>query len=153
MKNPARLRRKLRAVCAEHAIAAAETAASGGDIAEAIKQVEAYEKLLAALPRSGFYERYPAILIAGICLLVASVVWTIRVPTTKIHLRVKTTAVSMRLARPLTWEGRWHVGGAVVRLQEFTTLELPPELGIPQPLTIERGSTLRERVSSSQGSI
>src|SRR6266849_7839106 len=76
MKNLASLRRKLRAVRAEHAIAAAKTAASGGDIAEAIKQLEVYEKLLAALPRSGFYERYPAILIAGICLLVASVAWT-----------------------------------------------------------------------------
>src|SRR5712691_3229277 len=60
MTNPASLRRKLRAVRIEHAIAAAETAVSGGDIAEDIKQLDMYEKILAAWPRSGFYERYPA---------------------------------------------------------------------------------------------
>jgi hypothetical protein len=52
MKNPASLRRKLCAARAEHAIAAAETAVSGGDIAEDIKQLEVYEKLLAVLPHS-----------------------------------------------------------------------------------------------------
>jgi hypothetical protein len=56
-------------------------------------------------------------------------------PTTKIHLGIRTTDVSMRLAAPLVWEGTWRVGGPVVRLQEFTKLELPPELGAHQPLT------------------
>ena len=157
MRNPAGLRRKLRAARAEHAIAAAETVVSGGDITEHIKQLEMYEKLLAALPRSGFYEKYPAILIAGICLLAASMAWTIRVPNTKIHLRVKTTAVAMRLATPLAWEGMWPVDGALVRLEEFTKLELPPELGAPQPLPdrawldIAGGDVQLTRLDMSQG--
>jgi hypothetical protein len=157
MTNPASLRRKLRAARAEHAIAAAETAVSGGDTAEHIKQLDVYDKLLAALPRSGVYERYPAILIAGICLLAASVAWTLHVPRTKIHLMAKTTAVDMHLAAPLAWEGRWRVGDAVIRLQEFTKLELPPELGAPQPLTdrawldITGGVVKLTRLDMSQG--
>jgi hypothetical protein len=159
MKNPASLRRKLRTARAEHAIAAAEKTVSGGTVDEDIKQLDVYEKLLAALPRSGFYERYPAMLIAGICLLAASVAWTIRVPTTKIHLGVKTMAVSVRLATPLAWEGRWRVGGAVVRLQEFTTLELPPELSAPPQLTgrawldIAGGVIKLTRLDMSQGAL
>jgi hypothetical protein len=159
MKNLASLHRKLRAARAERAIAAAETAVSGGDITKDMKQLEVYEKLLAVLPRSGVHERYPAILIAGICLLAASLAWTIRVPRTKIHLMVKTTAVDMRLATPLAWEGMWRVGGPVIRLQEFTTLELPPELGVPQPLTgrawldIAGGVVKLTRLDLSQGAL
>ena len=135
MKNQASLRRKLNGVLVEHALAAAEKAIAGGDTSEEVKQLEMYEKLLAALPRSNLYEMYPAILIATACLLAASMAWTIRMPTTRVHLSVKTTAVSMRLSSAFAWQGRWPVGGSQIRLREFTKIELPPELGTSQQLT------------------
>jgi hypothetical protein len=135
MKYHTSLRLKLNAARAQLAVAVAEAAVSDGKVGEDIKQLEAYEKLLAVLPRSMFREMYPAILIAGACLLAISVAWTIRMRTTRIHLETRTNAVSMRLAAPLAWEGTWRVGSSVVRLQEFSKLELPPELGTFAPLT------------------
>jgi hypothetical protein len=79
---------------------------------------------------------------------------------TKIHLRVQTTAVSMYLAKPLDWEGTWRLGTSMVRLREFTNLELPPELGAPEQLTdrrvwldIEGGALKLTKINISQGAL
>jgi hypothetical protein len=135
MSNQGTLRRKLRAVVSKHAVTAAETAVSGGDASEDIRRLEELQKLLAALPYPILSDMYPAITIAFICLLAASIAWIIRVPTTKVHLAVKTTAVSMHLAAPLAWQGTWPVGRPMVRLEDVTKLEIPPEFGGTQQLT------------------
>ena len=141
----------------KHSVAAAKKAVSGGDIEGDLKQLEAYEKLLAALPGSKFYDTYPAMLIAAVCLLAASIAWTVRVPTTKVHLSVRTTSVSLRLTTPLAWQGRWHIGGPLIRLREFGKIELPPELGGSQQLTqrawldIAGGTIQLTRLDISQG--
>jgi hypothetical protein len=157
VKNQADLRRRLSEMLAAHSVATAEKAVSGNNIQEDMKQLEAYERLLAALPCSRLSETYPAMLIAAVCLLAASVAWAVRVPTTKVHLTVKSTTVSLRLTAPLAWQGRWPIGGSLIRLREFGKIELPPELGISQQLTqrawldIAGGTTQLTRLDIGQG--
>ena len=152
-------RRKLSKTAAELACVAAEKAASGGDVSEELKQLDVCQRLLAALPPPRFHDIYPAFLITAICLTAASMAWAIRVPKTKIHLRAKTTSVTMRLAGPLDWKGSWRVGGSLVRLQEFARLEVPPEFGTTEPLTgrawldIAGGSTKLTRLGISRGAL
>ncbi len=159
MRNHASLRRGVRRVLGEHATTTARKAISGADISDDVKQLEMYGKLLGALPRSRFGEMYPAILIAAACLLAASVAWTIRVPTAKVHLSVRATAVSMRLASALAWQGRCPAGGSLIRLREFGRIELPPELGTAQRLTqrawldISGGAVQLTRLDISQDAL
>lgn len=159
MKAHASQRRKLSQAVAELSSAAAQKVEAGEDVTQELRELEACQKLLAALPSATFHRIYPAALTATMCLIVASTTWTVRVPKTKIRLRVKTTTASMRLAAPLEWEGRWRVGGDVVRLHEFARLELPPELSSSEPLTnrawldIVGGSTQLTRLKIDQGAL
>jgi hypothetical protein len=115
-----KLHRQLRRRIAERTITAAEESLSGADVSEYLKQLDAYGKVMSALPHSKLKDLYRALITAIVCLLVSGTALAVRVQTTKVHLRVKTTAVSMRLAAPLAWEGKWQFGGSVFSLEKFT---------------------------------
>jgi len=137
MKGYLELRRKLNAARAQLAAQAAVAVLSEPGVGEDLKRLEAFDRILAALPKSSFQNLYPATLVAGVCLLAASIAWAVHVPTTRIHFKIASTSLSLRLAAPIEWEGSWHLGNSGIRLRGFSDLELPPELHPPRPLTQE----------------
>ena len=134
MNNQADLRRKLNAARQQVAAHAAEELASGKNVDEDLARLEVYDKVVRALPSSKFHDLYPATLIAICCLLAASIAWTIHVPNTRIHLQVNSTSLTVALAAPINWSDRWHLGNSGIRLNGFSSFELPPELHTADPL-------------------
>jgi hypothetical protein len=112
--------------------------AMGGDSASAeVERIKELQSLLAALPhRESFPLRWGAI-IGAVCLIGASLAWTIRIPQTRLQLDLSTASITVRLKDNFPWDGGWHLNPAQVRLQHFTHLELPPEYGDLEPLTRE----------------
>src|SRR5206468_3265322 len=87
------------------------------------------QDVLAALPAKKSRQFRWAITTGAICLIGASLAWTMRIRDTRVQLEVTAASVSMRLAKDFTWSGTWRIGPAQVRLQHFTHLDLPPEYG------------------------
>jgi hypothetical protein len=147
MKDYSHLRKELDTAIETETLAAARKAVSGADVEQELARIELLQKLRNGLPTSRYAEIYLAAVIAGTCLLLASLAWTIRWPPAKIHLQIKTDAVSFRLDAGVDWFGTWAIDNRLFQLQEFTRIELPPEFG---PTTLSQG---RARVNIEGGRI
>jgi len=112
--------------------------AIGGETATAeVDRIKELQSVLAALPhRESFPLRWGAI-IGALCLIVVSLLWTIRIPQTRLQLDLATTSITVRLKDDFSWDGNWRLNPEQVRLQHFTHLDLPPEYGVLEPLTRE----------------
>jgi hypothetical protein len=126
------LRSRLIAERQQAATEAAEKISRDENVEEDVKKIDAYTKLLALMPAPRLHSIWMPTILAGFCLLIASVAWTLRVPTATLHVEVKTSDVSLLLLDNLKWEGAWQA--SMVRLDDFSNIEVPPEVRTSGPL-------------------
>jgi hypothetical protein len=95
---------------------------------EELKRIEQVEKLLKFIPRSNKTTIYLAISVGGMCLIVACLLWTFRLPTSQLQLDVVSESVTIRLTKQTSWTGNWDISGGLLRLEDMSRIEIPPEL-------------------------
>jgi hypothetical protein len=110
------------------AVAVADKAIRGDQIAEEVSRLEALQKTLSALPAKPKRPLTWALVTGAICLVVASVAGSIPVRTTRIQLDVSSATTTFNLAEDFPWRGGiWRIKPELIRLTDFTRLDLPPE--------------------------
>jgi hypothetical protein len=109
----------------------------GGDSPSTeVDRIKELQSVLAALPqRESFPLRWAAV-IGAVCLVGASLAWSISVPRARVQLDLTTASIVMRLADDFSWDDTWRIDPEL-RLRQFTHLDLPPEYGVPEPLAQE----------------
>jgi hypothetical protein len=122
------LRHQLEGLLSERAATASAKAVSELPIDQELHQIEQIDKLLHFTPRSNAKALYRAGLVGGICLIAACLLWTVRVPKAHVQLVATTESLAVTLSQPLNWSGSWEVGDGLLRLEEMSRIELPPEL-------------------------
>ena len=116
---------------------AGRKAVSGETASAEVDRIKELQSVLAALPpRESFPLRWGAV-IGAICLIVAGLARTIRIPQAHLQLNLASTSITMQLKNDLAWDGNWRLNPAQLRLQHFTNFDLPPEYGIVEPLKRE----------------
>ena len=102
---------------------------SAGD---AVKRIDSYGRVLAAMPKSRRREIVSATVVALICLAIVGLGWSLRVPRTDILATLRGDAVALRLREPLAWSGALAVDPRPLRLEQLTALDSPlPEIDGP----------------------
>ena len=122
----------------EHVAAEAGRKAMSGETANAeVDRINELQSVLAALPqKESFLLRWGAA-IGAICLIGASLAWTIRIPQARLQFDLSTTSITLRLKNEFVWSGSWRLDPAQLRLQHFTHINLPPEYRTPEALARE----------------
>jgi hypothetical protein len=92
-----------------------------------LSEIAAINSLLGYMPASSKGKIYIACVLALICLLVVSALWEFHLPTARVHLAIRSDAVTLRTASEFRWSGRWNLGKSRVHIQEISKVELPPE--------------------------
>jgi hypothetical protein len=95
---------------------------------EELKRIEQVERLLKCLPRSTRTAVYAASLVGATCLIVACVLWTFRLPTSHLQFDITSESVTIKLAKQIGWSGDWDLGLGLLRLEDMSSIEIPPEL-------------------------
>ncbi len=101
---------------------------SGAQADSELRQIEQIQALLKLVPQANAATLFAAGAVAIACLVVASLLWAIR-PPTHVQMDVTTESVTLKLAGPLSWSGAWKMTSGLVRLEEMSLIEVPPELG------------------------
>jgi hypothetical protein len=117
--------------------------------------------VLAALPRRESLPLRWGAIIGAVCLIGASLAWTIRIPQARVQLNITTASIFVRLADDFSWDGNWRINPEQVRLQQFTHLDLPPEYGTPESfareasldLSVTAGSVRLRHLSVAHGAL
>jgi hypothetical protein len=122
------LRIQLETLLATKSAAAATKLMTETPVDEELKQIEQVEKLLKFIPQSNNTTVYRACLVGAICLVVASVLWTVRLPTSRLQLDVTSESVTLKLAKQTSWSGNWDLSGGLLRLEDMSRIDIPPEL-------------------------
>ena len=111
--------------------------AMGGDSPSAeVDRIKELQSVVAALPQADRFPLRWAAIIGAVCLIGASLAWSIDVPRARVQLNLTTASIVMRLADDFSWDGNWRINPEL-RLMQFTHLDLPPEYSVPQPLAKE----------------
>ena len=140
--DPDTLRRDITREIERLAGEAGSKAMSGGTPGTEVDRIKELQSVLAALPhRESFSLRWGAI-IGTICLIAASLAWTISVPRARVQLNLTTASILVRLGDDFSWDGNWPIDPEQVRLQRFTHLDLPPEYGTSQSIAREASLNL-----------
>jgi hypothetical protein len=121
------LRSQLEAVLRSQSDAAAQKLMSGAPVDDELHRIDQIQTLLKFVPQPNTATVLVASAVAVTCLVVACVLWTIRLPT-HVQMSVTTDSVTIRLASSLNWSGSWDLSGAPLRMQDMSRIELPPEL-------------------------
>jgi hypothetical protein len=129
------LRSQLEALLAAQSAGAAKKLMSSAPVDEELKRIEQVEKLLKFIPQSNKATIYTACSVGAICLIVACVLWTARLPTSHLQLDVASESVTIRLAKQTSWTGNWDLGGGLLRLEDMSRIEIPPELATENMLS------------------
>ncbi|MGX1050866.1 hypothetical protein AB7M74_001801 [Bradyrhizobium japonicum] len=119
---------QLEALRAAQSAAAAKKLLLNAPVDEELKRIEQVEKLLKFIPQSNKATIYTACAVGAICLIVACVLWTTRLPTSHLQLDVTSESITIRLAKQTSWNGNWDLGGGLLRLEDMSRIEIPPEL-------------------------
>lgn len=122
------LRKELKALLATQSSAAAKLLMVNAPADEELKRIEQVETLLKFIPQSNKTTIYTACSVGAICLVVACVLWTFRLPTSALQLDITSENVTIKLAKQTSWSGNWDVSGGLLRLEDMSRIELPPEL-------------------------
>ncbi len=122
------LRAQLEGLLKVRSVEAAKKALSGIPLDDDLKKISEIRELLNVTPRSDVRTAYAAGLVAITCLLVASLLWTVRVPKTHVKLVATSESLAITLAQELVWTGNWALGNGLLRLEDMSRIELPPEL-------------------------
>jgi hypothetical protein len=93
------------------------------DIAECVRRIDAYSKLLAAMKPRASREWIQAVVVAVCCVSVAGLLWSLRVSGTKIILKIQSEAVALTLAAPWSLSADLSLGTSLVRIQGLTALD------------------------------
>lgn len=119
------LRKRLEAKRQEEITKAANRLLTDPDVdtKENNSRVEAYSKLLAAIKPRPSRERAWAVIVAAICLSVAGLLWSLRVDKTRVTLKIRSEAVTMKLAEPWSWSGNLSLGTDLVRIERLTSVD------------------------------
>lgn len=93
------------------------------DVQPDLDEIEAYSKILNAMgPRRQRSWIAPAI-VAFVCIAVAGILWSVKVPRTSISMAVQTGTIRFSLARP------WHVENAfhspLMHFERLSTIQAP----------------------------
>lgn len=139
------LRHKLEVALRDRSVSAAAKALSFVSIDAEMKTVEQLDTLLKHVPRSNRKLLYAVGFVGGACLAVASLLWTVTLPTARIQIMATTESLAMRLRedQPLVWSDQsWDLGGGLFRLQDMSRIEVPPELY--QQRVLEEPEPVRE---------
>jgi hypothetical protein len=111
--------------------AAADKILANESVNDDIDRIKNYDTLLQlSQPRHNII--VAGALVGATCLFVASLFWVERVYTTPLRASVTTNAVTLRLAKEWAPTEAWQLQGGVFRLEQFTSIGLPPELSAPQ---------------------
>jgi hypothetical protein len=134
--DPADLRRGIEREIKRLAGEAGAKAISGDSPSPEVDRINELQSVLAALPQANRFPLLWAAMIGAVCLIGASLAWSISIPRARVQLTLTTASVVMRLADDFPWDGDWRVKPEL-RLRQFTHLDLPPEYGMPEPLAKE----------------
>ena len=115
--------------------AAAEKALSGVSIDDELQKIEQVDKLLRFVPQSNAKMLYVAGLVGGTCLVVACLLWIVRLPTAHLQLVVMSESLTITLSQELIWSGNWDLSGGLLRLEDMSQIELPPGLAASNSLS------------------
>jgi hypothetical protein len=121
------LRAKLDALLRSQSAAAAKKLMSGAMADDELRQLEQVQKLLNFVPQENKATLFAAGAVAVTCLVGACVLWTIRLPT-HVQMNVTSDSVTIKLANELSWSGNWDLSGGLLRLEDMSRIEIPPEL-------------------------
>ena len=102
-------------------------AVQGKDATEAVKHLDALEKLLKATESAWSRDSRIAFSIGLTCVLVALYLWSAAIPTTNVTLRVESTAVQGRLAGP--WTLPHAVRASLIHAEGLSSV-VAPNLGV-----------------------
>jgi hypothetical protein len=96
-------------------------------VADELKRVDAYTRILDSLPAPARKSREPwlAAVVGSACVLAVGLAWTLRLPTTNIVLKVDAETVNFRLTEALAWTGELTLAGGNLRLSEMASISLP----------------------------
>jgi hypothetical protein len=122
------LRSQMETLLAAQSAAAAKKLMADAPVDDELKRIEQVEKLLKFIPKSNKAAVYTACLVGATCLVVACLLWTVRVPTSHLQLDITSESVTIGLAKPISWSGDWDLGGGLLRLDDMSRIEIPPEL-------------------------
>jgi hypothetical protein len=129
------LRSQMEALLAAQSATAAKKLMADAPADDELKRIEQVERLLKSIPQSNRAAVYTACLVGATCLIVACVLWTARLPTSHLQLDVTSESVTIRLAKQISWSGDWDLSGGLIRLEDMSRLEIPPELATENMLS------------------
>lgn len=95
------------------------------NVADNLRRLETYTQVLAFLQPRVSREALVAVVVAVISLGLAGFLWAVRVPETRITLKVQSASVALRLAQPWSWRGHLPLDTRLVSLDALTTLASP----------------------------
>lgn len=122
------IRSRMEALLAAQSAAAAQKLVADAPVDDELKRIEQVERLLKSIPQSNRAAVYTACLVGATCLIVACVLWTARLPTSHLQLDVTSDGVTIRLAKSVSWSGDWDLNAGLLRLEDMSRIEIPPEL-------------------------
>ena len=124
-----KLRAQLEALLRSQSSAAAQKLMSGASADAELRRIDQIQTLLKLVPQANTATLFVASAVAVTCLVVACLLWTIRLPT-HVQMNVTTDSVTISLASGLNWSGSWDLSGGLhcARKTMLATIELPPEL-------------------------
>jgi hypothetical protein len=122
-----KLRVKLEALLRSQSNAAAQKLISGVPADDELHRLEQIQTLLKFVPQTNSATLFVAGVVAVTCLVVACLLWTVRLPT-HVQMTVTTDSVTIGLADGLNWSGIWDLGGGLLRIENMSGIELPPGL-------------------------
>jgi hypothetical protein len=125
--DPQALRAEIGREVSRLAVEAGRKVVAGKSVDEEWARIDALQKIEAALPPAPSRLFLVTIVIGALCLIVASIAWTVRVSSTRVQLDVVTDTVSMQIASDLDWTGSWRLQPASVRLEHFSHFDLPDQ--------------------------
>src|SRR5580692_8372566 len=122
-----KIRDQLEALLRSQSSVAAQKLISGAPAEDELHRIEQIQTLLKFVPQAKTATLFVASGVAMTCLVVACLLWTIRLPT-HVQMNVTTDSVTVRLASSLNWSGSWDLSGGLLRMEDMSRIELPPEL-------------------------
>jgi hypothetical protein len=132
-----KLRREIAGQIKRLADEAASKTITGDTATVELDRIKALQAILAALPQRPTFPLVWAAAIGTICLIGASLAWSIHIPRTRVQLDLTTAAVVARVDNDFSWHGSWRLSPDRAQLQNLTDLVLPPEYRDLQSLAHE----------------
>jgi len=122
------LRAQLEESLRQRSILAAEKSISSASIDGDLKYLDEVDRLLKFIPKSNKNILLVATLVGAACLIIASLLWTLKPRTVHLQLTAAIDGLTLVLAKDLEWSGTWNLSGGLLRVEEMSKIELPPEL-------------------------